>query len=146
MVNAFVPVTVRAPGGERAIGGSKLCAAAYRERSTLLNHNTSKQLHWTKERLPGAGRSLLTAVCVFAADATSNAGALAVAVFSIDDASPSLEFSANLNSIVLDAVTGHQAGAGAGSSHGESKEEDNGGEDVGGQHFRGGCWVLELVD
>lgn len=76
---------------------------------------------------------LLTAVSVFAADATSEAGSLAVAVLAVDDASAGVKLS----------TLGQQLGGGAGSRHGESKEEDDGGEDVDGLHIGGG-WLLEV--
>lgn len=86
---------------------------------------------------------LLTAVCVLAADATSDAGSLAVAVLAVDDALAGGKLSMALN-FEWDVVTSHQLRGGAGSCHDESKEQDDSGENVDGLHI-GGELVLEVM-
>lgn len=73
---------------------------------------------------------LLTAVSILAANAASNAGTLAVAVRAVEDTGTGIKVRPFHHLL-------HLLLGGAGSGHGKSKEEDNGGEDVGRQHFGG---------
>lgn len=80
----------------------------------------------------------LTAVSVLAADATSDAGSLAVAVFAVDDTGTGVELSTSLNELLT--ITRHELVLGSGSGHGQSKEEDDGGDEAGGLHCDGCLW------
>lgn len=77
----------------------------------------------------------LTAISVLAADTTSNAGSLAVAVLAVDDASTGVELSTSLNGLLT--ITSHELVLGSRGGHGQSKEEDDGGDEAGGLHFGG---------
>lgn len=137
MIDTVVPVSIGAPGSERAIGGGELSTTAFGGKTCCQLHFPA-QLHQTRNK-----ELLLTAVCVLAADATSDAGSLAMAVLAVDDALTGREISTTLN-FEWNVVTGHQLRGGAGSCHGESKEQDDRGENVGGLHVGGG-WLLEVI-
>lgn len=65
-----------------------------------------------------------------------------MAVLAVDDTGAGVELSASLNGLLT--ITSHELVLGSRGGHGQSKEEDDGGDEAGGLHFGGGvCGSLK---